>query len=293
MKQVVTLSMGLWLLGCDDPLKNVELIDETRVLGARVEVQGDAERAAPAPGETANVKLLVAAPELTPSLGFALAACPAAGRQGVRGSCAGPPFAETFAANAGGAVPSLDFEVPAELDASGRVLLLGVVCPNGSPRADGSSCDGDEPGTPLQLELELSREGDVNTNPELQAESIAFDGGAWPELPSVEGDCAGQGFVEVATESKHDLGVALDESDRDPLPRASALDPARESLQLSHFVSAGDVTRAFETIAWDSEDLQRRVAWTAPKTPGLVRFWFVLRDFRGGGAFTTRAVCVL
>jgi hypothetical protein len=28
----------VWLLGCDDPLKTVELIDEPRVLGARVEV---------------------------------------------------------------------------------------------------------------------------------------------------------------------------------------------------------------------------------------------------------------
>jgi hypothetical protein len=86
--------------------------------------------------------------------------------------------------------------------------------------------------------------------------------------------------------------VTLDASDRDTLPRPSKLDPSRESLQLSHFTTAGDLTRAFETIAWDSEALERSVSWTAPEEPGLVRFWLVLRDFRGGGAFVERAACV-
>jgi hypothetical protein len=63
-------------------------------------------------------------------------------------------------------------------------------------------------------------------------------------------------------------------------------------LQLSHFTTAGDLSRAFESIAWDSAELQRQVSWTAPKAPGLVRFWLVLRDFRGGSAFTERAACV-
>ena len=54
----------------------------------------------------------------------------------------------------------------------------------------------------------------------------------------------------------------------------------------------GDLARAFDAIAWDSEQLERQVSWTAPKQPGLVRFWLVLRDFRGGSAFSERAVCV-
>lgn len=288
---MVTLAMGFWLLGCEDPLKTVELIEEPRLLGGRVEVQGEPGRAAPAPGESATVSLLVAAPELEPALGFALAACASAPRNGARAGCGSDDFARISAENAAGAVPRLDFEVPAELDASGRVLVHGVVCPGGSPNADGASCDdGDE--RPLELELELARPGDVNHNPELSADAITLDDGDWPELPAVEGDCAGLGFPEVETGSKHGIVVTLDESDRDPLPRASELDPARESLQLSHFVSGGDITRAFETIAWDSDELVRRVEWTAPPATGLVRFWFVLRDFRGGAALGERAVCV-
>ena len=286
------LLLGLGLLGCDDPLKTVALVDATRVLGARVEVEGDAGRAAPLPGESASVSFLVAAPELSPALGFALEACAAAPRQGARAGCAEPPFAQVVSEDGQTDTPRLDFGVPPGLSPSGRVLVLGVVCPQGSPNADGSSCDGPEPGTPVQLELELARDGDVNLNPELPADSLTFDGAMWPELSALEQDCAGLGFAEVAPGSKHSIGVELAESDRDALPRPSTLDPSRESLQLSHFIDAGEISRAFETIAWDSDDLSRLVSWTAPKATGLTRFWFVLRDFRGGGAFSARAVCV-
>jgi hypothetical protein len=290
---LVVASLTGWLtLGCDEPLKSVELVAEPRVLGARVEVAGDAARAAPAPGETATASFLVAAPELHTSLGFAFAVCPAAPRRGSRPACAESPFSEISSADGQAATPRITFDVPAELDPSGRLALLGIICPEGSPGADGESCDGSAAGTPVALELELARDGDVSSNPELQPDSIAFDAEVWPDLPAIDGDCAGLGFVEVAASSQHSLTVLLDDSDRDPLPRTSKLDPARESLQLSHFTTAGDLTRAFEMVAWDSDELQRQVSWTAPKEPGLVRFWLVLRDFRGGSDFTERAVCV-
>jgi hypothetical protein len=296
VRKIALLTLSLlagWLpLGCDEPLKSVELITEPRVLGARVEVTGDAGRAAPAPGENATVTFLVASPELSASSGFALAACSAAPRSGTRSACVGSPFSQVSGQNGQAAAASLSFDVPADLDPSGRVAVLGIICPDGSPGADGSSCDGTDSGTPVQLELELARDGDVNLNPELQADSLTFDDGAWDELPVVDGDCAGLGFPEVSVSSEHRIALQLDESDRDTLPRPTKLDPARESLQLSHFATAGDLSRAFETIAWDSSELSRQVAWTAPKDAGLVRFWLVLRDFRGGGAFVERAVCV-
>ncbi len=296
MKRTALLAAGLWTgwltLGCDEPLKSVELIAEPRVLGARVEVQGDAGRAAPAPGETATVSFLVAAPERLPSLGFALAACSSAPRQGGRSGCTAAPFAEVSSENGQAATVSFSFEVPADLDASGRITVLGIICPAGSPSADGTSCDGADPGTPVTLELELAHAGDVNSNPELAADSLGFDGDVWPELSATDGDCVGLGFPEVGVKTKHALTIELDASDRDPLPHPDVLDPKRESLQLSHFATAGDLTRAFETIAWDSDQLSRKVDWTAPKAPGLVRFWLVLRDFRGGSAFVERGVCV-
>jgi hypothetical protein len=296
VKPCTLLALGLLAgslaLGCDEPLKSVELVVEPRVLGGRVEVVGDPSRAAPAPGETATVSFLVASPELEQSLGFAFAVCAAAPQQGGRSTCAGEPFARISSDDGQAAVAGLSFDVPADLDPSGRLALHGIICPDGSPSADGASCDGADPGTPVTLELELLRDNDVNTNPELQPDAIAFDDAPWAELPAAAGDCAGLGFPEVPIGSKHDIAVQLDEGDRDRLPRPSQLDPSRESLQLSHFATAGDLARAFETIAWDSDQLARRVSWTAPKQPGLVRFWLVLRDFRGGGAFAERAVCV-
>lgn len=292
MNILKVLTLGVLLSGCEDPLKSVELVAEPRVLGGRVEVTDDAGRAAPAPGESATARFLLASPSLNQPVGFALAACPAASRNGARGECAGDDFAFVASGNGANSEPSLSFTVPSELDPSGRVLLRGVICADGSPTEDGQRCDGADLGIPIQLELELAHEDDVNLNPELQASAIFLDDQAWPEASPIGGDCVGLGFPEVEPSSEHSVTVELDESDRDALPRPSELDPARESLQLSHFVSDGDISRAFESIAWDSDELTRAVTWKAPPTAGLVRFWFVLRDLRGGGAFTERAVCV-
>jgi len=292
MLSLACLAAGWLALGCDDPLKSVELVAEPRVLGARVEVEGDARRAAPAPGETASILLLVAAPQRQTSLGFAFAVCSSAPRRGGRAACAAPPFAQVSSADGEAETASISFQVPADLDPKGRLALLGIICPAGSPSADGASCDGDSAGTEVQLELELAHDGDVNLNPELQPDSLAFDDAVWPELAAVDGDCAGLGFVEVAVGSAHRIAVQLDESDRDPLPRPSKLDPSRESLQLARFTTSGDLSRAFDTIAWDTDELAREATWTAPQEPGLARFWLVLRDFRGGSAFVERAVCV-
>jgi hypothetical protein len=283
--------LGLAVAGCDDPLKSVELIDEPRLLGARVEVEGDAERAAPEPGERASARFLLAAPEPLSGLGFALAACPAAQRGSSRSECAGEVFARVTSLVGDALEPRLDFVVPAGLDASDRVLVFGVVCPESSPSGDGESCEGAE-SLAVTLELELARPDDVNHSPTLEADSISFDGETWPELEAAPGDCAGLGYDEVAAGSSHSIEVALDAADRDALPHPSSLDPKRESLQLSHFATAGDLSRAFDAIEWDSDDLVRRASWTAPKQSGLVRFWLVLRDFRGGSDFTERAVCV-
>lgn len=287
---VMGLGLGLW--ACDDPLKSVELVAEPRVLGARVEVEGEPERAAPLPGESATVSFLVVAPELEPSLGFALAVCPAEPRNGARSSCADEPFAVVASGDGEAAVASLTFEVPGELDPSGNLLVLGIVCPGGSPAGDGQSCDGAEAGTPVSLEFELARDDDVNFNPALQPEAIFFDDQEWPDIPVTDGDCGGLGLPEVEAGSRHTFEVDLDAGDRDALPQSSDLDPTRESLQLSHFTTGGDLSRAFETIHWDSDELVRVTSWTAPRQPGLVRFWLILRDFRGGSSFVTRSVCV-
>lgn len=77
----------------------------------------------------------------------------------------------------------------------------------------------------------------------------------------------------------------------------NSADPARESLQLSHFASAGDLSHAFPQLI--ASDPANRVSfrWTAPSNAPaggrLVRFWFVARDGRGGSDFTERALWAL
>ncbi len=284
----------LALCGCDEPLQQVELVAGVRVLGARVEVQGEPGRAAPAPGDTASVTFLVAAPALSPALGFALFACPAALDGVGRSGCAGEPFAgaRSEGTEAERAAPSLTFTTPPELDPTRRLAFIGVVCPAGAPSAEGTRCLDAQPGTSVVLEIELARAGDVNRNPTLQAASLSFDGQAWPDVPAAPGDCRGHGYPEVSSGSTHTLGVALDEADRDPLPRAVSADPPRESLQLSHFTTAGELSQAFDSVSPEDAQLGRTVSFTAPAAPQLVRLWFVVRDFRGGSDFSERAVCV-
>src|SRR6188768_3793123 len=116
----------LTFAGCGDPIKRVELIEEPRVLGARAEVMGDPTRATPRPGETLQVRWLVAAPEGDPVSGFALRACstPRESRGLLR--CDSPPFASEVS-DAVSENPRFDFRLPADLEplAHPRIGILG------------------------------------------------------------------------------------------------------------------------------------------------------------------------
>src|SRR5262245_7887378 len=67
--------------GCGPTFDPASLINDTRVVGARIEVEGAPDRASPKPGETVNVTWLVTSPDTTPSLGWTFAVCtPATGK---------------------------------------------------------------------------------------------------------------------------------------------------------------------------------------------------------------------
>ena len=288
--------------GCDDPLKEVERIESVRVLGARVEVQGDSGRAAPAPGERASVRWLVVAPEEPIALGWSMGVCVARENNLGLSSCAEPPFAELEQAEPSVDVPTIDFEVPESLDpeATPRLALLGVICPDGSPEGafDEARCTGEDPGTAVSLELDLARDGDVNTNPDFAEPALALDGAAWPDSGVASEPCAGEGLIEIAAGSpRHLVRVDVRDDARDPVPQVIEGDPLREELRLSHFSTDGGFTRAFSALAADDPESGVELPWDAPRTAPqggqLVRFWFVLRDLRGGSSFVSRALCVV
>lgn len=292
------VAVSAW--ACDDPLKKNELVEEPRVLGARLEVEGQPERAAPYPGESVTVRFLVAAPEFEPSLGFALVACHSVEANVGLPSCRSAPFAESERLEPEPGAPAMSFELP-EPEPGGpkaRLLVKGVICPNGAPRVsdDPGRCASGDRSLPVSLEAELASAEDANLNPSFAEAEPRFDGQALPEA-ELAGDCAGSGLLEVSGKSKHQIRFEFPESARDRVPKRNDYDPDREDLLISHFSSGGELARAFSPIPYDRSELSAEVEWTAPDSDRaagvLVRFWFVVRDLRGGSDFVERAVCVV
>jgi hypothetical protein len=296
-----------WLLtllgavyGCEDPLKSVERIEEPRVLAARVEVEGDPGRASPAPGETVHLSLLVATPTGDAFSGLALVACPALARGRGLPSCHLPPLA-SLSTGPGSQRPSFDFSLPTELDAdeSPHLLVLGRVCPGATGSVDGEQtrCS-DGGGLRVSVDVDLARAGASNTNPAFAADGISFDGAPFPALPVPASDgCQGLGLPELAPGGEHLIAVALPDGARDELVQETSADLPRETLELAHFVSAGELDHVFTRILPDATELGSVVRFSPPAEVAasgtLVRLWFVVRDGRGGSDFTERALCVL
>ncbi len=274
------------LTSCGDPLKPVYWVNEPRVLGARVEVAGEPERATPAPGESVSVRFLVAAPDPEPVLGHALFACFAAPPAASLPSCAESPFASIVGAPAT-TQPSFSFDVPLESEQD-ALLVYGVICPDAAARAEVEppGCD-DASGLRVSLDFPLAGKR-ANFNPSIAPGDLHFDEQEWPagsscdELPRVEPG------------STHTIELPLDEADRDPLEQRIDLDPEREPLQVSHFSTHGELERTF-TIIEPQDELTARVTWKAPGSTndvGVMRFFIVVRDLRGGSDWVERAVCV-
>jgi hypothetical protein len=66
----------------------------------------------------------------------------------------------------------------------------------------------------------------------------------------------------------------------------------RESLRVAFYASAGTWTLDRVGRTEDESDSFVENVWTAPETPGTYHLWFVLRDNRGGVAYTASDVTV-
>jgi hypothetical protein len=284
--------VALALLGCDDPLAYPQDIDRLRVLGARVSVEGDPSRAWPEPGEALSLEWLVVDPEPEPELGWHFEACPSLAKSRGTPECSGGVFASAAAATLSTAPPRFDFALPAE--PGERVLVRGLVCQGALPQSLNDSCPG-------QLERVLF---DVmvggperqNANPTLADASLLLDGQPWPAAtPSelAQASCA-PGDLSAPSGAKLGLTVQLDESDREPLDDPSGLSPPREPLLVSHFATHGRLSRPLSVIEGSASKLSASVPWRAPtgSSGERVRFYFVVRDGRGGADWSARTLCL-
>jgi hypothetical protein len=294
---------------CGDPLKLPQLIEENRVLGARVEVLGDADRASPAPGETATVRFLVADPHERRPLSWAFSICEAEAVSRGTPVCHAPPFAATQSGAPALAEPTFQFTLPgeAELRDAPRIALLGVICADGTARMGSSFgdtvCVGEgAQKTYVNLDIRIARGEESNDNPSFTDLGVRLDGQAWPAADPAtleQTDCMDlPSDVPIVTPASGDhlLEIEPTERMREPLVVSNPLDPPRETLMLSHYATAGELDGPYSVIDAEQGIAPITVAWQAPATAPaaglLVRFYVVARDLRGGADWTVRALCV-
>ena len=278
---------------CDEPLSAVEAIDKTRVVGARVEVNGEPSRAAPLAGENVVVRFFVLSPDPAPALAYELEACMASDSASDLTTCAGEPLATAARLVPVNEPPSITFVAPAPARGDERLAVLGAVCSSGIglPAEGATSCDDGSGVLRTTLDFSMDDGSHPNTNPALA--SVTFDSEELAAATALSTECAElPGF---AGGIKHRLTIAVEPSSRDALRRETELDPTRESLLFSYFVTRGDVDHAWSALDANDAADTTGVIWTAPEVsaPSLARFAVVVRDGRGGSDFAERRICIL
>jgi hypothetical protein len=131
------------------------------------------------------------------------------------------------------------------------------------------------------MDVMSGRMGADNSNPAFLVDGIGLDGALWSE-PSSElfssDACSGQPRRETVV---------------------AAAGTSSETLQVSHFSSSGELERALSILeaTRPADALSIELGWRAsrsvPAEGRTVRFYFVVRDLRGGTGWTRRALCLL
>jgi hypothetical protein len=291
---IVPLLVGLGTLGCDEPLSSVELIDKTRIVGARVEVAGDPTRAAPFPGESVEVRLLVLAPELDPAFAFAMRSCVAVDTAWDTARCGSEALATASSLDPVAGAPLLRFDAPGDATGSERLAVFASVCPAGVslPNENARRCS--DRSETLAVTLDFAMDDGLHPNSNPTFTSVLLDGTELPAASATTTDCSL--LTSIPPGSRHTLRVELDERSRDPLLEETGADTTRESLLVSYFITHGDLDHAFSSIQSTAAVAAGSAVWTAPgrvgDVPRLARFVVVARDGRGGSDFVERRVCV-
>ncbi|WP_394833512.1 hypothetical protein LVJ94_44095 [Pendulispora rubella] len=273
MKRIALALLLASTAACNDDFSQGWRIDKTRVLGAKAMVDGDTSRASPAPGEAFHVDWFVVSPGGSVPTTWRLTACRRA--DGVRTSqCDGPSLAEVSGA---GKMPTVSLTAPpAEtLGDATHLLVWGDI---------------EKTNVDYAVMLQTAKNGS-NRNPRIDAADVLLDGQPWT---AEDGVCEGALPSVVADDAKHEVALVVRESNRE------TLDGGRETMQLSHFTTAGKLERLYSVLDGSDPAIDKAlsVPWeakrdVAPPAGGMVvHFYFSLRDSRGGMDFATRALCM-
>jgi hypothetical protein len=169
------------------------------------------------------------------------------------------------------------------------------------PRSGLPSCTGGG-GTTASVSVSLQLGDDANHNPTADR-PFTFDGQPWPALDAAADPCV-LGPRVLAGSKDHVIGNIIEGSDREAhvalVGDPPVATPARESLQISRFTTAGKLKSRCSFVEATNDDAMTTVdvTWEAPEAADVaaagsaVTFIFVTRDNRGGMDSTTRALCV-
>jgi hypothetical protein len=293
--------------GCIDDFDPASLVTEPRVLGAKVEVEGNAAAAWVRAGQAGAVRWLVVSSAEARPLTWAFLACAAVPASTNVAVCAGEPFALTVRTDpVVGMEPTLPFVVPTEGQLAGApaMLVVGVVCADGIPvlAADPrrSGCEGPETKeTIVALTVPIARGADYNAHPVI--ETAMFGDAPWddPPDPLPFEEC---GSVDESSGLPHvalgaldvELAVVATAGSFEEVPDDD-FDVDREALLLSSFTTTGTLERQF--TLFEEGARAGRIGWTPPSVGAvggvLVQLTFVARDRRGGIDWIRRAACVV
>ncbi|MEM9074396.1 MAG: hypothetical protein AAGE52_38235 [Myxococcota bacterium] len=289
--------VAVTLLGCGDDFLASSFLDRARVIGAELSVVGAEERPIPGAGESVDIRWVVGRPDDTPAT-WAFAACESLPSPAGRPICRETPFAFAMSEAPSAEDPRILLDIPADIADDSGILTLGVFCAEGVPQVealtDPSQLDADLVcseglGQVLTQSIGVQRDTD-NRNPSWPDDAILLEGNVW-----AEGDCP-----EVAVAAEVEITFAdLPDEFRETFVRTTNDIPPREleireNLILSHLATDGDLSRQFS--ADDGESEIRPVEWEAPEelpAETRVRFYFGMRDQRGGADFVTRELCVV
>jgi hypothetical protein len=277
-KTWILAHLAVAALGCEDPLKPAERIDEPRILGVRV--SNERSEASLVPGEPAQAEVLVAGPDGPQPARVAYRFCEAASSERGVPYCAGAAFAEGTADLADGPVA---VDVPAELGTGLRLALLGAACSRGEPALGdtplSSACsDGAEP---LRFSFDAWTLGDTpRLNPDLSGLGVTLGGNSAALVGADVAPVCDDATLTLEAGRKHRLEVEL----------GAAAQTGKE-LQLSHFSTRGELTRQFSFVS-DKQPPHVALTWQAPREAGPVKQYLVVRDGLGGVSWVTWNVCV-
>jgi hypothetical protein len=191
-------------------------------------------------------------------------------------------------------------------------LLLGITCDRGEPYFDPKEpalfgCDLSKGGRKELWELTVPLQTDEESNLHPTLTGVFLDGAQW--LPNEQTtidklstdsakkvactDAARDGLLPQISGDRSKVKIGFEASGFDKYTENGKSE--REQLWVAHFTTAGEFSRAKSVLREESERVE--VNWTPPTdVPDqgmLVRFFFTLRDLRGGFSSAERALCVI